>query len=338
MILIIGATSFIGLYTSKAFIDAGYKVVGTGRNLLSGRILKDFGVNFIELDITKESDFEKLPTEEVDGVILLAGLLPANSKADLKTTENAADYFWVNVIGTINVLEYCRRNNFKKVIGACSYGDVSNTWGSGRIITEDEPRSFSFTGDHASYIISKNAANDMMEYYNQQHRMQCAVFRFPQVYGVCPHNIGYFLVDGKPRISGTGNFIRKAKIGENIELWGNPRVAKDIVYVKDVAQAYIKALASDKTRGLYNITGHMQVTLEDQAKAVIKVFGNENSKIIYRPEKISYDRPPYLYSIDKAKRDFGYSPQYTDFVKIMEDYKIELESGRWNEWINSRSN
>ena len=337
MILIIGATGFIGLYTAKAFIDAGYQVVGTGRNFVVGKILKEFGANFIELDITKETDFQKLPTSEVDGVILLAGLLPANSKADLKIDDNAADYFRVNVIGTINVLEYCRKNGIKKVIGACSYGDVSNAWGSGRIITEDEPRSFSFKGDHASYIISNNAANDIMEYYNHQHNMQCAVFRFPQVYGVCPHNIGYFLADGKQRISGTGSFILKAKVGESIELWGNPRIAKDMVYVKDVAQAYIKAIASDKVFGLYNITGHMQVNLEDQAKAVIKVFGNKNSpKIIYRPEKTSYDRPPYLYSIDKAKRDFGYSPEYTDFVKIMEDYKVELESGRWDEWINSR--
>ena len=142
------------------------------------------------------------------------------------------------------------------------------------------------------------------------------------------------MVDGKPRISGTGKFIQKAEVGEDIELWGNPRVAKDMVYVKDVAQAYIKALKSDKTRGLYNITGYMQVTLEDQAKAVIKIFGNGNSKIIYRPEKIAYDRPPYLYSIDKAKRDFEYSPQYTDFFKIMKDYKTELESGIWDEILN----
>lgn len=335
MVLIIGATSFIGLYTAKTFIDAGYKVVGTGRNFVASRILKKFGVNFIELDITDEGGFKKLPVADIEAVILLAGLLPANSRADLKIKDDAVEYFRVNVIGTINVLEYCRKNNIRKVIGACSYGDVSNAWGSGRIITENEPRSFSFKGDHASYIISKNAANDIMEYYNQQHSMQCAVFRFPQVYGVCPHNIGYFLVDGKPRISGTGSFIQKAKSGEDIELWGNPRIAKDIVYVKDVAQAYIKAVESDKALGLYNITGHMQITLEDQAKAAIQVFGKDKgSRINYRSEKTSYDKPPFLYSIDKAKRDFGYAPQYTNFVKIMEDYKLELESGKWDEWLN----
>ena len=72
MIIIIGATSFIGLYTARAFINADYKVFGTGRNLVAGNILKNFGANFIELDITNEEDFKKLPTSDVDGVILLA--------------------------------------------------------------------------------------------------------------------------------------------------------------------------------------------------------------------------------------------------------------------------
>lgn len=336
MILIIGATSFVGLYTAEAFVKAGYEVIGTGRNPVAAEVLRSFGVNFVELDITNEHDFDKLPRDGVDGVILLAGLLPANSKADLKTTENAADYFRVNVIGTINVLEYCRRNGIKKVIGACSYGDVSGAWGKGKTITEDEPRNFSFTGDHASYIISKNAANDIMEYYNQQHGMQCAVFRFPRVYGVGLHNMGVFLIDGKKHISGTATFINKAKNGEDIELWGNPRVAKDLVHVKDVAQAYIKALRSDNTRGLYNITAQTQITLEDQARAVIKVFGVDNrSKIVYRPELQSHDQPSFLYSIDKARRDFGYEPKYTDFVRIMEDYKAELNSGRWDKLLNN---
>ena len=234
----------------------------------------------------------------------------------------------------LNIVE---KNNIKKFIGTCSNRDILGAWGKGKIITEDEPRNFSFKGDHAAYIISKNAANDIMEYYNQQHGMQCACFRLPRVYGVCPHNMGKFLVDGKPQISGIATFINKAKAGEDIELWGNPHIKKDMVYVKDVAQAYVQAMQSDNTHGLYNITGHMQVTLENQAEAAIKIFGDANiSKLSYRPEKNSYDRPSYLYSIDKAKRDFGYNPQYTDFVKIMEDYKIELESGKWDEWLNSR--
>lgn len=64
----------------------------------------------------------------MEGVILLAGLLPANAQVNLDEDENAADYFKINTIGTINVLEYCRRNGIKRVISTSSYADVRNSW------------------------------------------------------------------------------------------------------------------------------------------------------------------------------------------------------------------
>ena len=333
MIIVIGATGFIGMYTVKAFLAAGYNVIATGRNEKLGKKLSDMGAEFIKVDITNASDFDKLPTKDVQGVVLLAGLLPANAKVDLENNENAADYFKVNVEGAINVLEYCRINGIKKIIGNCSYSDVSGAWGKKYPITEDEHRNFKFTGDHAVYVISKNAANDVMEYYNQQHGMQCAWFRFPPVYGVGPH--GTIFVNGKIYKSGIATFIDNAVSGRNIEIWGDPHIKRDIIYVKDVADAYVLAMNSEKTYGLYNMTGHIQVDLEEQVKTVIEVFGKDNgSRIIYRPDKPN-NTPSFLYSMDKAKRDFDFEPKFTNFIDMMIDYKKELTSGFWSELINS---
>lgn len=327
MILIIGATSFIGMYTTEAFLKAGYEVVGTGRNKALGNRLKEMGAGFISLDITDKSQFESLPDKNVDTVIVLAGLLPAHCSANLIDEENAADYFEVNVIGLINILEYCRKNNIRKVIGNCSYSDVSDSWGKGKVITEDEPRGFKFTGDHAVYVISKNAANDVMEYYNQQHNMQCAWFRFPPVYGVGPH--GTIMVNGKAYKSGIATFVDNAIAGNDIEIWGDPGITRDIIYVKDVADAYVKASQSDKTYGLYNMTSGVGVGLEEQVKVIVDLFTKDKrSNIIYRPDKTN-NTPSYLYSMDKARNDFGFIPQYSDFRVMMTDYKKELESGRW---------
>ena len=334
MVIVIGGTGFIGMYTVEALLKAGKKVLATGRNMKLGKVLQNMGAEFLELDITNEDDFDKLPQKGIEGVILLAGLLPANAKADLQENENAADYFEVNVIGAIHVLEYCRRNGIKKVIGNCSYSDVSGAWGKGYPITEDEPRNFSYTGDHAVYVISKNACNDVMEYYNQQHGMQCAWFRFPPVYGVGPH--GTIFVNGKPYKSGIATFIDNAIEGKDIELWGNPHIKRDIIYVKDVAEAYVMALESDKTYGLYNMTSGTELDLEEQAKAVIDIFGNnKRSRIVYRPD-LENHTPSYVYSMEKAKRDFGFIPKYTNYYDMMKDYKKEQESNRWNILVDSR--
>lgn len=336
MIVVIGAAGFIGRYTVEQLTADGKKVFATSTRESQRELFESQGILFAQLDITKPDDFVRLPQSGVEGVILLGGLLPANTPVDLDRDENAADYFRVNVIGTINVLEYCRKNGIRKVIGCSSYSDVAGAWKKGYAIKETEPRDFHFTGDHAVYVISKNAANDVMEYYNQQHGMQCAWFRFPPVYGVGPH--GTIYVNGKPYKSGIQTFIEKAQKGEDIELWGDPHITRDIVYVKDVAKAFSMALDSDRTYGLYNMTSGTELDLEEQAKAVISVFGDpaHESKIVYRPDKPN-NTPSFLFDMSKAKKDFGFTPQYTSYLEMMKDYKKELESGRWDHMIRERA-
>lgn len=335
MVIVIGATSFIGMYTVDELVKSGKQVIATGRNERLRPFLEDMGAEFISLDITKPEDFSKLPADNVEGVILLAGLLPANATADLVNEENAIDYVRVNTMGTVNVLEYCRTNGIKKIISATTYGDVSGAWRKDYAITEDEPRNFSFTGDHAVYTITKNAANDLIEYYSQQHGLQGAVFRFPPVYGVGPH--GTILVDGKPYKSAIQVWIEKAASGQNLEIWGDPHISRDIIYVKDVARAYRMALESDSTHGLYNMTSGVPLELEDQARAVIEVFGDSSkSKIVYRPE-LKNNTPSFLFDMSKAERDFGFVPVYRDYYSMMLDYKAEMESGRWNDFEKNSS-
>lgn len=333
MVIIIGATGFIGHYTTKYFREKGAKVLATGRNEKNSKLLKKMGANFIEFDMTKEEDLKKLPIENVDGVIILAGLLPANSKVDISKDENAADYFKVNTIGVINVLEYCRKNNIKKVISTSSYADVYNSWRAGYAIKETEPRGFKYEGDHAVYVMSKNAATDVMEYYNKQHGVQTATFRLPPVYGVGPHSVIY--VNGKYYKSGIQTFIENAEEGKDIEIWGDPHLSRDIIYVKDVARAFYLALKSDKAKGLYNMTSGVPLELEDQVKSIIEVFSKDKkSKIVYRPDKPN-NTPSFLFDMTKAKEDFGFIPEYKNYLDIMKDYKKELESGEWKELVDS---
>lgn len=331
MVLIIGASSFIGVHTVAEFLAQGCKVAVTGRKNKFKEHYDRLGVHYYDLDLACKEDFEKLPKKDVEGVILLAGLLPANAEVDLDKDENAADYFRINVIGTINVLEYCRKNGIKRVISACSYADVKNAWSSDKAITEEEPRNFSYKGDHAVYVISKNAANDVMEYYNQQHGMKNASFRFPPVYGAGPH--GSLFVNGKIYKSGLQIFMDNAAEGKDICVYGNKNLSRDVVYVKDVAKAYYQAMFSDNTYGLYNVTSGRGVTLEEQAEVIAEVFhtpGKPQSKVVYQPEKIN-NSPSYLFSIAKAHRDFGYQPQYADFKVMMTDLKKDLDNNLYRD-------
>ena len=330
MYIVIGASSFIGVYTVDEFLKQGCEVLVTGRNDRFKDHYDSLGVKYINLDLKSEKDFLKLPTEGVEGVILLAGLLPANEQVNLDENENAADYFLVNTIGTIHALEYCRKNGIRRMISNCSYADVRGAWGK-HPITEDEPRDYAFTGDHAVYVFSKNAANDTMEYYNQQHGMKNAWFRFPPVYGVGPHDS--LFINGTLKRSGLKIFIDNASEGKDICLHGDPMLSRDVVYVKDVAHAFYLAMVSEQTCGLYNMTSGRGVTLQEQAEVIAELWApspDRRSRITYRPE-IRNNTPSFLFSMEKAKRDFGFVPSYADFRTMMADYKKDLDAKKYQE-------
>ena len=334
MVIVIGATSFIGVHTVTELVNHSCEVLVTGRNDKFKEYYDALGVQYVNLDLTVESDFDRLPKKGIEGVILLAGLLPANAPVNLDEEENAAEYFRINVIGTINVLEYCRKNGIKRVISTCSYADVCGAWSADKRITEEEPRNYSFSGDHAIYVISKNAANDVMEYYSQQHGMKNAIFRLPTVLGVTPHMS--LFINGEKKKSGFQIFMEKAEKAEDITIFGNPNMIRDVAYVKDVAHAFYQALNSENTYGLYNITAGGGVTLQEQAEVMRDVFGpvdGRRSRILYKPE-IQNNTTSYLFSIEKARKDFGYNPTFNTFRLMMEDFKIDWNNNLYRNLFN----
>lgn len=331
MIIVIGASGFIGVHTVTELLKQGCEVLATGRNSKFKSYYDSIGVEYLNFDLSIDSDIQKLPKEGVEAVILLAGLLPANAIVNLDEDENASDYFRINVLGTINILEYCRKNNIKRVLSTCSYADVRGAWNDSRRITEDEPRDFSYRGDHAVYVISKNAANDVMEYYNQQHGMKNVWFRLPTVYGVTPHMS--FYVNGEKKKSGFQIFIEKAQVAENITVFGNPNMIRDVAYVKDVAHAFYLAIKSDSASGLYNMTAGHGVSLVEMAEVIRDVFGptsGRKSQILYNPN-ISNNTPSYLFSMEKAKREFAFEPHFKTFRMMMEDFKQDWDANLYRD-------
>lgn len=324
MYVIIGASSFIGVYTASYFLEHGEKVVVTGRNNRFREYYEAYeNAAYVNLDLNCPEDFERLPREGVEAVILISGALPASEDADLEQRENAECYIRVNTLGTVHALEYCRKHKIPRLMYTVSFADIADSLREAPPIQESEPRNFAFTGDHAVYVISKNAAADILEYYNQQHGMKNIWFRLPPVYGVGPH--GYLKVNGKIVKSGFQTFIDRAAAGESIEVYGY--LARDTVYVKDVAKAFYLAAKSEQAKGLYNISSGKATTLLEQANVCADLYAQaRRSQVIYR-EDMENAGKSYLFSIERARRDFLYQPEFSDFRTMMEDYRMEMRRG-----------
>lgn len=323
MVIVIGASGFIGTYLVDRLTELGIDVLATGRSSMAESYYRSKGVRFQRLDITKREDIERLPTENVEGVVLLAAMLPANVRED-----NPFAYVDANINATLYLLEYCRKNKIKKIISTTSYADLQLKWTADFPIEAESDRRYKLNDDHASYIITKNAATDFILHYNQVYGLQGCVFRLPPVYGVGPH--GTIYMDGKKYKSGLQIFIENAMEGKPIEIYGNKDVRRDVVYVKDVVEACVLALKAERAAGIYNITSGVAQTLEEHVKSIIEVFSPKNhpSSIIYSPDKPNNSRS-FLFDVSKATKDFGYKPRYVPFAKLLSDYKQELVNNRF---------
>ena len=324
-IIIFGATGNVGSYVLKYareyFDTKEYEVIASGRRKTD--FFEKRGIPYYSVDLTKAEDFDVLPQEDVYAVIYLAAEIPSYMD-DYQPDK----YIKSNIIGAYNVLEYCRKIKADRILFSTTVFDISLSATNGAVLKPDMPHNFSYKGDHAVYVISKNTAIELIEHYHQEYGLKKFIFRFPTIYNYSPYH--YYYPNGVKTLRPVYRMIEQAKKGEPIELWGNPEYSKDMVHVYDCAQMICKAVEVDREEGFYNVGTGKPVTLKEQIETIIKVFSPKDhpSEIIYCPEKPAGGG--FLMDVQNAKEELGYEPQY-DCLKLFEDYKKEMEINRFEE-------
>lgn len=179
-IIIFGATGQVGVYVTdyakEYFAKRGrYEVVASGRRKddLSGV----FGLPYVPVDVTRAEDFSALPQKDVHAVVMMAAQLPIRAGG-----QDGYNQLNTNVFGMYNVLEYCRRVGADRLLFTQTNYDMKDYFDSAEPIQAGWKPSFSYTDDHAMYVIAKNTAIEMMEHYYQKYGLKKFVFRLPNIY------------------------------------------------------------------------------------------------------------------------------------------------------------
>lgn len=321
-VMVIGATGTLGTYLVDELHEKGYSVWAIGARNVNEDYYRRRGMQCASVDIVNRIDFDKLPTHGIDAVIQIAGAMPSRMVGYKPET-----YLRVNILGTLNVLDFCVRTKVKSYLFTQSHSDVAYLWNTGKHIRPDAVRRPVYVGDHAVYSISKNTAVDLAEHFNQQFGLNTFIFRLPTVYSYRP--ISDMYVNGNKVPIGYRQLIKKAINSETVEIWGDPRRGKDIVYVKDFTQILIKAIESDKNRGFYNVATGTCTTLDEQIRGIVEVFSPRDrpSKIVYKPEKTSQNS--YFYDIENARTELGYEPEF-HYIKMLHDIRKEMNGNRFD--------
>lgn len=318
--LVVGGSSFIGVYAVAELLARGHEVVATGRNERFAEHYSRLGVDYIQVDICDPGSFARL-AGKFDGVVSLAARMPANVEKD-SSEEDLAEYIKTNVVGTLNILNWCRANGVPRLVDIISRFDC-RLYKQDVVIDEDTPLLFSYEDDHAAYVVSNTEKAEMLNYYNRRYGMKNIWLRIPSIYGVGPH--GCFAKDGVVQKSGLQVFIEQASAGETITVFGNPSTLKDVLYVKDMAIAIADALESIEGRGLYNVSYDENFTILELAKATAEAFqGNAGKSRVVSKSDIPNNGGFPRMSNEKIKNELGFKPKYGNPYAMMEDYRYEL--------------
>lgn len=319
MVLVFGATGYIGRYLCPYLKEKGYDVLALGRSQKVRKFLEERDIRFQYFDLEKD-DFEKIPAEDVEACIDLSACL-----AEHETPVER--FFSVNTLGVYKILEFARQKGIKKVVVTSShkvYNDIPK-----EIISEED--GISFTGDHSPYIISKIAAENFVTYYNKDFGMEAVAMRLTGVHGY-GEILGQLYDNGSYKKSTFEIFFEKALKGDTIEIWGNQEIKRDHIYIKDVLSAIEASIKSPDAKGIYNIASGVGYSQYDEACALAKVLaGTKKSEVILCPDKPGLTRG-YIYDITKAKQELHWEPEYVRLEDMFYDYKKEWERKEYHNY------
>ncbi|HYM71127.1 MAG TPA: NAD-dependent epimerase/dehydratase family protein [bacterium] len=310
-ILVTGGAGFIGSTLNERLLALGHEVTCLDNfdghydarikrhNVASAARSPRF--RLVEGDIGDAALVDRLLLERVDSVVHLAarpGVRP--SIAD------PAAYERVNVLGTITLLEACRRHPVRHFVFASS----SSVYGLSRDIPFHEETSRLLPA--SPYGVTKLAGEYFCRAYQHLHAIPITCLRFFTVYG--PRQ--------RPDMA-IHRFVRLIEEGKPIPVYGDGTARRDFTYVDDVVDGVVRAIERPQGFKIYNLGTHDTIMLRDLVAVIERALG-KTAAISRQPDQPG-DVPITYADVSEAGRDLGYAPST----------RIEAGVARFVEWFRT---
>ncbi len=287
-ILVTGGAGFIGSNLVKSLLDHGHDIIVID-NFITGymeNIPKLDKLKIVHGDITDIKLIRKY-VKQVDSIFHLAA-----SVGNLKSIENPNQDAYVNIVGTLNLLNAAREFKISKII----YSSSSAIYGDVEYIPLDENHPICPT---SPYGVSKLAAEKYCLCYSKLYDLDVVCLRYFNVYGI------------NQRFNPYGNIVpiwsKCILDNKPITIYGDGGQTRDFINVADIVQANIKSHEKNGIIGAYNIGSGQAITINKLAKTL--------QKISCKKVSINYEKPrkgEVLHSeanINKAKKAFNFRPE-----------------------------
>ncbi len=301
--LVTGGAGFIGSHVVDAYLAAGLDVAVVDNLATGSRANLSSGARFYEVDIRDATALEQVFAVERPELVSHQAA-QASVKLSMEDPPRDAQ---INVLGSLNVLEACRKYGVRKVIYAGTGG-----------ASVGEPKYLPVDEDHpveplSPYGADKHAVEHYCTLYQHNFGIETTILRYANIYGprqdprgeagVIAVFAGLMLAGQRPVVNGTGDQER------------------DYVYVGDVARANLLAVEKGSGR-MYNIGTGVSTSVNALFDRLAELTGHD------QPRQNGPAMPGEVFRIyvtnDRARAELGWEPT----VGLNEGLRLTVESIR----------
>lgn len=282
-ILVTGNKGFVGINLIDKFKDK----ITVVKDLQGDRI-----------DVLDSYCLEKVG--KVDAVVHLA------AKTSIpNSVSHPYDTYYTNLVGTLNILEYAKKNNIDKIINISTY-----VYGKPEYLPIDENHSIN---PHSPYNKSKVLAENLCKHYSNDYGIGVVTLRPFYLYG--PHGNPNFLIP---------SVIRQISNSKKVII-SNRKTKRDFLFIDDFLELIAKILFNfPKGYNVFNVGYGESHSLEEVILLIGKAIGIKisiQSQDSIRPDDIM----DMIADIRKVRNAFDWKPKMdlsSGLVKTISSYNL----------------
>jgi UDP-glucose 4-epimerase len=247
-VLVTGGAGFIGSHVVDALRAAGHEAVIFDRRPSPHHPARQ--VRWVRGDILDAAALRRAAAG-CDAIWHLAAAADVNEVlADPARAEE------LNARGTLNVLEAARAAGVERVLYA------STIWVYSEVERGPADETTPLPPPRHVYTATKLAGELYCRAYEDLYGLPCTILRFGIPYGPRARSAGVVAA-----------FVRRALDGEVLRIQGDGRQHRRFVYVEDLAEGAVRALAPCAAGRTYNLVGDADVSVLEIAETVREVVG-----------------------------------------------------------------
>ena len=262
-ILVTGGAGFIGSNIVDKLVGRGDKVVivdnlSTGKKEYINEKAKFYKMNLLDDEL---EDFFK--EEDITHVIHQAAQIDVQ-----KSFENPVFDANNNILGTLNLLNYCAKYDVKKIV----YASSAAVYGEPDYLPIDEEHPIKAM---SPYGISKHTSEHYIKMYKDAYDLNYTILRYSNAYG--PRQ------DPKGEGGVISIFVDRMIDSKKPIIYGDGEQTRDFIYVADLVSANIAALEKGDNE-LVNVSCNTRDSINELTEIINNILNSDLSPVYKDPK------------------------------------------------------